>query len=74
MEGHSDYERKLRTASAYKDGERLRPSAEGKRVSVRDGQARVLAGPFGDAALGGYYVLSAESLDAAVELAATSCV
>ena len=68
VEGHSAYERKLRAASAYLDGERLRPSAEGRRVSVRDGQAHMEAGPFAET-LGGYYLLQAESLDAAVEFA-----
>ena len=55
VEGHSAYERNLRAASAYLDGGRLRPSAEGKRVGNRDGQPRIEAGPFGDKALSGYY-------------------
>ncbi len=69
VEGHSDYERKLRGASAHLDGARLRPSAEGKRVSVRGGEVRVEEGPFGETALEGYYLVQAENLDAAVELA-----
>ena len=69
VEGHSAYERKLGAASAYVDGERLRPSSEGRRVAIRDGQMRVEAGPFGGPALSGYYVLEAEGLDAAIELA-----
>jgi hypothetical protein len=69
VEGHSAYQRRLRGTSAFLDGERLRPPAEGRRVSARDGQARVEAGPFGETALEGYYLLQAESLDAAVELA-----
>jgi hypothetical protein len=69
VEGHSAYERKLRAASAFLDGERLRPSSEGRRVRSRDGQPRVDAGPFGDETLSGYYVLEAGSLSAAVELA-----
>ena len=69
VEGHSAFERKLRAASAYRDGERLRPSAEGKRVSIRDGQTRVESGPFSETALGGYYVVQAENLDEAVKLA-----
>ena len=69
VEGHSAYERKLRAASAYLDGERLRPSSEGRRVSSRDGQPCIDPGPFGDKALSGYYVLEAEKLDAAVGLA-----
>ena len=69
VEGHSAYARKLREAGAYLDGERLRPSTEGKRVSARDGQPRVEAGPFGETALEGYYLLQAQSLEAAIELA-----
>ena len=69
VEGHATYERKLRTASAYLDGERLRPSAEGRRVSAPGGQPRVEAGPFGETHLAGYYVLEADSLEAAVALA-----
>jgi hypothetical protein len=69
VEGHSAYERKLRAVSAYLDGERLRPSSEGRRVGSRDGQLRIEPGPFGDKALSSYYVLEAEGLDAAVKLA-----
>jgi len=69
VEGHSAYERSLRAAAAYLDGERLRPSAEGRRVSARDGTLRVEAGPFAEAQLGGYYLVKAEDLAAAVALA-----
>jgi hypothetical protein len=69
VEGHAAYERKLRAVSAYVDGERLRPSSEGKRVSSPDGKLHVDAGPFGDKALSGYYVVEADGIDAAVELA-----
>src|SRR5580658_398132 len=69
LESHAAYEQKLRAASAFLDGERLRPSAEGKRVTRRDGEPRVEGGPFGDKALSGYYVLEAANLDAAVDLA-----
>jgi hypothetical protein len=69
VEGHSAYERKLRAVSAYLDGERLRPSSEGRRVSSRAGEPRIEPGPFGDKAVTGYYVLEAEGLDAAVKLA-----
>jgi len=69
VEGHSAYARKLRSAGAFVDGERLRPSTEGRRVSARDGQTRVESGPFGETALEGYYLLKSESLQAAVELA-----
>jgi len=69
VEGHAAYEQKLRAASAYLDGGRLRPSAEGRRVGNREGQPRIETGPFADKALSGYYVLEAERADAAVGLA-----
>ena len=69
VEGHSAYEKKLRAASAYLDGERLRPSAEGKRIGTSDGRARVTVGPFEETAFGGYYLVKADTLDAAVALA-----
>src|ERR1041385_8000143 len=69
VEGHSDYERKLRALSAFVDGGRLRPSSEGRRISTRAAQARVDSGPFGDKALSVYYVVEADGLPAALELA-----
>jgi len=56
----------LKTLGAYRDGERLRPSAEAKRVYAR----KVEAGPFGDEqAIAGYYLVEADDLAAAVALA-----
>ncbi len=68
VEGHAAYERKLRADSAFLDGERLRPSSEGRRVSHRGGEPLIESGPFGDKALSGYYVVEADSLDDAVAL------
>jgi hypothetical protein len=72
VEAHAAYEQTLRAASSYVDGARLRPSGEGKRVSARGGTPRVQNGPFDDPALAGYYVVRAETLDAATALA-TAC-
>ena len=69
LEGQEAYEQKLRAAAAYRDGERLRPSAEGRRVSRPEREPRVEVGPFAAPTLAGYYVLQAGSLDAAIELA-----
>jgi hypothetical protein len=69
VEGHSAYERSLRAAGAYLDGERLRPSSEGRRVSMRDGLIHVEVGPFGDTPLAGYYLVRADDLAAATALA-----
>jgi hypothetical protein len=69
LEARAAYERDLRGAAAHCDGERFRPSAEGRRVRRRDGQVQVEAGPFEEKALGAYYIVEAPSLDAAVALA-----
>jgi hypothetical protein len=66
VEAHAAYVKQLKAAGAYRDGERLRPSAEGKRVDAR----QVAAGPFGDEqAIAGYYLVKADDLAAAVALA-----
>jgi hypothetical protein len=68
VENHASYERALREAFAFVDGERLRPSSEGRRVSVRDGQVHVEAGPFPEPAFDAYFLVRAASLDEAVAL------
>src|SRR5262245_57167236 len=66
VEAHAGYVQKLKASGAYRDGERLRPSAEGKRVDAR----QVQAGPFGDEpAIAGYYLVAAPDLPAALALA-----
>src|SRR5947208_11259463 len=66
VERHAAYVKRLKALGAYRDSERLRPVAEGKRVHAR----KVEAGPFGEEqAIAGYYLVQADSLDAAVALA-----
>jgi hypothetical protein len=52
-------------------GEALQPSITATTVRHRDGQPLVTSGPFAETveALGGFYVLEAETLDDAIELA-----
>jgi hypothetical protein len=69
LERQAVYERKLRAAGAYLDGERLRPSTEGRRVTRGEAGPQVEPGPFADPTLGGYYVLEAPDLEAALALA-----
>ena len=64
IEAHGAYVKSLKAAGVYRDGERLRPSREGRRVR----KGRVEAGPF-DQPLGGYYLVRADDLAAAVSLA-----
>lgn len=49
-------------------GQRLQPAAAARCVQVRGGRAHVTDGPFAETkeALGGYYVIQAESLEEAV--------
>jgi hypothetical protein len=63
--GHAEFGKGLRASGIYRDGERLRPEA--KRVRGK----HVFDGPFAETkeALGGYYVVRAESLEAATEIA-----
>jgi hypothetical protein len=68
LERQLAYEEELRAADAYRDGERLRPSAEGRRVSLHADGPQIEVGPFNEPTLSGYYVLQATSLDAALEL------
>jgi hypothetical protein len=67
IEAHTAYSGKLKAAGVYRDGGRLRPSNEGRRVRT----GRIEAGPFaGEArALAGYYLVAADDLDAALALA-----
>jgi hypothetical protein len=53
-------------------GARLRPAGEAQRVRVRDGQTRVLDGPFVESKeiIAGWMVVEADSMDDAVKLAA----
>jgi hypothetical protein len=71
VEGLAAWERELRAASSYLDGERLRPASEGRRVSNHDGRLRVDTGPFGERTLSAYCVVEAEGLDEAIKLAET---
>jgi hypothetical protein len=64
IEAHAAWVKDLKAAGAYRDGERLRPSDEGRRVRAQ----KVDPGPFAGA-LSGYYVVCADHLAAAVSLA-----
>jgi len=69
LEARAAYAQDLRVATVHHDSERLRPSAEGRRLRRRDGQLQVDVGPFEEKAFGAYYIVEAEGLDAAVALA-----
>ncbi len=62
----------LQAAGAMLGGERLHPSSTATTVRVRDGEALITDGPFAETKehLGGYYMIEAADLDAAVAWAA----
>jgi hypothetical protein len=71
-EEHSAFSRDLREQGKFVDGNELQPTSAATSVRVRDGKTQVTDGPFAETkeALGGYYVIDAESLDEAIEWAA----
>jgi hypothetical protein len=63
----------IRELSGVLDGNQLEPPDTAKNVRVNDGQTLISDGPGADddtAAINGYYVLDAQSLDAAIAFAA----
>lgn len=68
LEARAAFTAQLQKSGALLDGERLRSSAEGRRVKNVDGRVRVEKGPFGRA-LGTYWSVRARDLDEAVALA-----
>ena len=66
------YTEALAQAGALVGGNRLRPTDTATRVSVADGKSQVLDGPYADSKeqLGGYYLIEAADLDAAIAWAA----
>ena len=56
----------------YKGGDRLQPTTTATTVRVRDGKTLTTDGPFAETReqLGGYYLIDAKDLDAAIAIAA----
>jgi len=61
----------LRERNAYVDGSELQEASTATTVRVREGEATITDGPFAETkeALGGYYLIEADSLDEAIEWA-----
>lgn len=59
-------------AAAIRGGNALKPTMTAKTVRVRDGKSLVTDGPFAETKeqLGGYYLVEADSADAALGIAA----
>ena len=62
----------MRKAGTYIGGERLRPSSSATTVRANGGKTQVLDGPYADTKeqLGGYFMIEAPDLDAALSWAA----
>jgi hypothetical protein len=69
MEAYGAYTKAMREADVWRGGERLHPSANGAIVRVKDGKTSVVNGPYAEAReqLGGYYLIEAPDLDAAIK-------
>jgi hypothetical protein len=71
FEAHMTFSRELHDAGAYVDSAPLAPVETAKTVQIRSGKRLVVDGPFAETkeVLGGYYLIEADSLDAAVDWA-----
>jgi hypothetical protein len=72
MAAYGAYSQALQKAGAMVGGERLQPTSTATTVRVAKGKTEVLNGPYADTReqLGGYYIVEAADLDAAIAWAA----
>jgi hypothetical protein len=72
LPAYEAYTKALQGAGALLAGDRLRPTDSASTVRVREGKTQVLDGPYAETKeqLGGYYIVEAEDLDAALDWAA----
>jgi len=72
MAAYKGYTEAMQKAGVYIGGNRLKPTSAATAVRVRDGKNQVLDGPYADTKeqLGGYYLIEAPDLDAALSWAA----
>ena len=68
MAAYGAYTHALKEAGVYAGGERLHPAASAAVVRIKDGRTSVVNGPYAESheQLGGYYVIEAADLDAAL--------
>jgi hypothetical protein len=72
MAAYRAYTEALQAAGAFKGSNRLQPTSASTTVRVVNGKSQVLDGPFADTKeqLGGYFLIEAPDLDAALSWAA----
>ena len=68
---YAAYTEALRSAGVLVNSNRLRPSTTATTLRIADGKTQVLDGPFAESKeqLGGYYLIEAPDLDAAMQWA-----
>jgi len=71
MEGYGKFDAELEASGGLRDSARLQPIAAATTVRIREGKTVHTDGPFAETkeALGGYYLIDVENLDAALEWA-----
>ncbi|HEY1781994.1 MAG TPA: YciI family protein [Roseiarcus sp.] len=72
LAAYGAYIKAMSDAGVNKGGQRLRPTSTATTVRVKDGKAQVLNGPYAEVKeqLGGYFLIDAPDLDAAISWAA----
>ncbi|MBV8593427.1 MAG: YciI family protein, partial [Caulobacteraceae bacterium] len=72
LAAYGAYVKAMSEAGVRLAGERLRPSTTATLVRVKDGKTQVLNGPYAETKeqLGGYFLIDAPDLDAAISWAA----
>ena len=65
---YNSYTEALKKSGAYLGGDRLHPSSAATTVRMANGKTQVLNGPYAETKeqLGGYYLIEAPDLDAAI--------
>jgi hypothetical protein len=71
-EDYTEFTQSIIQNGNFKAGDRLQPSTMATTVRVRDGKTLTTDGPFAETyeQLGGYYLIEAKDLDAALAIAA----
>jgi hypothetical protein len=72
MAAYAAYTTAMKNAGVYVGGERLQPAGSATLVRTNAGKTKVLNGPYAETReqLGGYYMIEAPDLDAALSWAA----
>jgi hypothetical protein len=72
LAAYTAYSEALRKAGALKDANRLQPTSTATTVRVANGKSQVLNGPYSESKeqFGGYFLIEAPDLDAALTWAA----